>query len=96
MLDEKRVVAIAREAAVANLSSSAVARVISAPFTDSEGREGLRITIILEPKFSNKIEGDSSLDTLVEIQNRLHKEGEERFPLVEYATEKELKESGDS
>jgi hypothetical protein len=77
-------------------TTSAVTSVVSEPFVDSEGREALRITIVIAPKFSAKIKGDKSLDTLVEIQNRLRKAGEERFPLVEYATEKELKESGSS
>jgi hypothetical protein len=40
--------------------------------------------------------GRPILDTLVQIQDRLREAGEERFPIVEYATEEELAESGDS
>lgn len=96
MLDTQKVVQIAREVATANLTSAAVKDVLSEPFTDSEGESSLRITIVLSPGFPDRIKGDDALKTLVGIQTNLLKEGEERFPLVEYATEEELKESGDA
>ena len=96
MLDQAKVDQIAREAAAANLTSSAVTGVSSASTTDSEGREALRITIVLEPGAVPKITGDAVLDTLVQIHDRLRKAGEERFPIIEYATEAELQDSGDS
>lgn len=94
MLDERKVVEIARRIATANLTSQAVANVLSEPFTDSEGEQSLRITIVLNPEFPDRIKGEDALNTLVGIQTGLRKAGEERFPLVEYATEEELKESG--
>lgn len=95
MLDEKKVRQIAEKIAIANLSSANVSSVASSTTIDSEGREALRITIIIKPGAAEKIEGDATLDTLVEIQDQLRKAGEERFPIVEYATNKELTESGD-
>ena len=96
MLDRTKVISIARAAATANLTSTAFSNVISEPTTDSEGRDALRITIVIEPGVATKLNGDALLDTLVQIQDNLRKAGEERFPIVEYATEKELQESGDS
>ena len=96
MLDPAQVLKIARDVATANLSSKAVSNVVSEPFTDSEGHEALRITIVVNPGYPSKIKGDDALNTLVEMQQKLRTAGEERFPLVEYATEEELKESGDS
>jgi hypothetical protein len=95
MLDEKKIRQIAREVATANLSSANFTSVLSGPAVDSEGHDALRITIVIKPAAVSKIGGDAVLDTLVQIRNRLLKEGEERFPIIEYATEKELSESGD-
>jgi hypothetical protein len=96
MLTQSKIIEIARDAATANLTTSAVSRVISEPTTDSEGRDALRITIVIEPNAVGKLSGEAALDTLVEIQDGLREAGEERFPIVEYSTEAELQESGDS
>ena len=95
MVDENTVVQIARAAATANLGSAAFSSVMSEPATDSTGREALRITIVLEPDAAPKLTGDAVLDTLVQIHDDLRKVGEERFPIIEYATEAELQDSGD-
>jgi len=97
MLDETKIRDIARQVATANLSSSAIILdVKSASFVDSGGHDALRITIVLSPKGPNEIKGDATLDTLVGIQNGLRAAGEDRFPLVEYATEGETEDGGDS
>jgi hypothetical protein len=96
MLSQKEIVEIAREVAAANLTISFVTDVLSEPAVDSEGRGALKITIVIEPGAATKISGDATLDTLVQIQDRLREAGEERFPIVEYATQEELEESGDS
>ena len=95
MLDEKKIRQIAREVATTNLSSANFTSILSGTAIDSEGHEVLRITIVIKPGAASKIEGDAALDTLVQIHDRLRKEGEERFPIVEYATLKELTESGE-
>ena len=95
MLDEKRIRQIAQEVATANLTSANFSSIASSTAIDSEGHEALRIVIVIKPGAEAKIKGDTALDTLVEIQDRLRKKGEKRFPLVEFATKKELSESGD-
>src|ERR1700676_3334710 len=90
MLDEKRIREIVQEVANANLTSANVTSVSSSAAVDSEGHDALRITIVIKPGSASKIKGDATLDTLVGIQDRLRAEGEERFPIVEYATKKEL------
>ena len=96
MIDRIEIDRIARDVATANLTSSTVRNIITESAIDSEGREALRITIVINPGAATKIKGDAALDTLVQIQDRLQKAGEDRFPIVEYATEEELQESGDS
>ncbi len=98
MLDEKKIRQIAQAVATANtanLSSANFTSITSSTAVDSEGHEALRITIVIKPGAASKIDGDAAVDTLVQIQDRLRKEGEERFPIVEYATAEELSESGD-
>jgi hypothetical protein len=94
MLDEKRIREIVQEVATANLTSANVSSVSSSAAIDSEGHDALRITIVIKPGSASRIKGDATLDTLVGIQDRLRAEGEERFPIVEYATKKELSASG--
>ena len=96
MLDREKIDQIVREVATANLAAQNVQAVQNELATDSEGRDALRITIVLAPDAITKLKGDAVLDTLVEIQDRLREAGEERFPIVEYATEYELAASGDS
>ena len=96
MLDQKRIGEIAQDVAVATLAARNVAFVSSRPSVDSEGHPAIRITIVINPGSLSRISGDAVLDTLVGIQERLREEGEDRLPIVEYATEKELNESGDS
>jgi hypothetical protein len=96
MLDSKKIRQIVSEVASANLAPQSIDSVVSESATDSEGREALRITIVVAPDSVSRMKGDAVLDTLVQIQNRLREEGEERFPIVEYATKEELESSGDS
>ena len=96
MVDQTKIIQIARAAATANLTSAAFSNVLSESATDSTGNEALRITIVIKPDFASRLKGDAVLDTLVQIQDKLHEAGEERFPIVEYATEAELQDSGDS
>jgi len=65
-------------------------RIVTEPATDSEGKEALRIILVLKPGAAKILTGDQALDLLVGIQQKLQAEGEERFPIVEYATEQEL------
>ena len=88
MLDEKRIRQIVQQVATANLTSANFSSIASSSATDSEGHEALRIVIVINPGAEAKINGDAALDTLVGIQDQLRKEGEERFPLVEFATKK--------
>lgn len=96
MLDQAKIREIARDIAAAKLPPAVVRDVQVEPGIGWRGDEILRITMVIAPDGVSRISGDASLDTLVAMQSRLREAGEERFPLVEYATEEELQESGDS
>jgi hypothetical protein len=94
-IETQRIVDIARAAASANLRSWVADTIVNSTTTDSTGRDAIRITFVLTPGSSAAIEGDAALKTLVQIRQRLEDEGDERFPIIEYATKDELEESGD-
>jgi len=95
MLDQDKVDRVALAAASAALARAGVTRVFSEPVIDSTGHQALRITIVLNDATAGRVTGSDALDALVEIETKLIENGEERQPIVEYATEEELKQSGD-
>ena len=90
MIDLKKVSEIAVDVGKANLGAKNVLRVVSQPTTDSEGQEALHVLIVLAPRVAARFKGDEVLDTLVQVLKRLRDAGEQRFPIIEYATEAEL------
>jgi hypothetical protein len=96
MISQAKVRQIASEVAKANLDDANIQDVTSEPSSDSQGRDALRITIVVPPDAVPKLDGERLLNTLVQIHERLSREGEERLAIVEYATEEELEEGGDS
>jgi hypothetical protein len=90
MLDLEKVTQISTETAKANFGSQNVVRVESEPTTDSDGQEALNLLIVIAPGVIETIDGDAVLDTLVQIVDRLQEAGDDRFPIIEYATEEEL------
>ena len=71
-------------------------RVFSEPTSDSQGHEALHITIVLRPGDADKISGDMALDTLVAVEKALRGASEDRFPIIDFATEEELEFSDDT
>jgi|SRR5919206_3792292 hypothetical protein len=96
MISQDQIIEAVRKVASAKLGQASFEAVLTEPASDSEGREAVRITIVVRPGWVTKLEGNDLLDTLVEIRRKLQKLGEERFPLVEYATKQELEQRGDS
>ena len=92
MLSEPKLQEIVKNAAGKELSGFQLGRVLTQPMLDSEGNEALRIVLVLTPEDVNSISGEEALKLLVDIHNGLMREGDERFPIVEYATEADLSE----
>lgn len=95
MLAAEKIDAIARDAALKYLKSDAVEGVTSKDAFDSEGRDAVRITIMLKANAARRLEGDAVLDALVAIKSKLHEAGEERTSIVEYAETGEAVEADD-
>jgi hypothetical protein len=90
MLNLERVTQISIEIARANFGPENVVRVESEPTTDSQGEEALNLLIVIAPAIAETISGKAVVDTLVQISARLQDAGDERLPMIEYATEEEL------
>jgi hypothetical protein len=91
MMKEQDIDDIARDVARTTLSSAGIVSVKSTSTTDSAGNAALRITIVLTPESTASISGGAALNTLDKLQRRLQEKGEDRFPIIEYATPEELK-----
>jgi hypothetical protein len=90
MLDMETIRRFSTEIAKANFAPENVVRVESEPTTDSVGEEALDILIVVAPTFPDNFTGDDIVDTLVQISARLMEAGDQRLPLIRYATEEEL------
>jgi len=88
MLDIPRIKELAAAAARKWI---AVERVLVEPTVDSRGEEALRVTLVLDPQVVEQVTGDQALDVLVDINEALQVEGDERLPIIFYATEEELR-----
>ena len=94
MLSTSRIEQIAADAARKQVAAGGLERVLAEPATDSDGKEAVRITLVVTPKTATSLTGDQALDLLIEVQNRIQEAGDERFPIIEYATEQELLSGG--
>jgi hypothetical protein len=90
MIDLERVAQVSTDVAQANLGPKNVLRVVAEPTTDLDGNEALHLLIVIAPGVAETASDDAVVDTLVQIIDRLRDAGEERFPIIEYATEEEL------
>jgi hypothetical protein len=95
MLDLPEIARLAKEAASANLSVQTVETVVAESTVDSVGDDALRVVIVVRPESVSRLQGEALVDTLLDIQTRLQEAGENRLPIVEYATAADLADDGD-
>jgi hypothetical protein len=95
MLDIDQISQIVTHVVEANTAPKGVQRVIAEPASTSEGEEALRITVVLTPEAVTQLASGHPLDVLVQISDQLRGAGDQRFPILKYATEEELEDVGD-
>jgi hypothetical protein len=78
-----------RQALTEQLGEENVVRVELYLTTDSEDREALRVTVAIPPRATPRLKA-RVLDALVAVRERLRDMGDDRTPIIEYATEAEL------
>ena len=96
MLDYGTLSKIVEKAAKSALGRESVVRVFTEPGSDAEGQDALRITLVVTPSAVETIDGDALLDNILKIHDALWERGEQRTPMVSYATEEELAEIDDT
>jgi hypothetical protein len=94
MLDISQVNEVVSKAAAAAFERVGVSRVDSTPTTDSDGREALNVIVVLKSGRGEEATGEDAVNAIVRIGQDLWKSGEERLPIIEFATEEEM-DSGD-
>jgi hypothetical protein len=90
MLEYKAIESIADR--IAKGHGVGVDRIVARPTVDSEGKDAIRVTLVLPAGAAEELSGDASLDLLYELDQALQGEGEERMAIVEYATQEEIEE----
>lgn len=90
MLHDPQISEIAAKVARKKIDADALVRIVTEGATDSQGKEALRIVLVLHPAAARELTGDEALDLLVGMQRELQDAGEERLPIIEYATEQDL------
>ncbi len=90
MSEAPDIVRITTEVVNANTSPQSVQSVTATSSADSTGEQALRISIVLSSKAANILQGEIPLNILVQLRDRLEAAGENRFPIIDYATTEEL------
>jgi hypothetical protein len=89
---ERAAVEVARK----NFGRDQVTRAIVEPAVDLDGDDAWEVTIVLTDDAAvDAIGDDAVLDNLVQIHERLREKGDERLPILRFATEAELREIDD-
>jgi hypothetical protein len=96
MIEAPDVARIADKVARKKLGAENVVRAVAEPMVDWTGAEAWRVLIVLSPDAMSRIPDDAALDNLVELQKSVQRAGDDRFAVVEYATEEELAKGDDT
>jgi hypothetical protein len=95
MLDDARVRELARKIARDNLGAKRVEDVLSEPANDSLGNGAVAFTVVLRPSAVRQLKGGKEIvRMLMALQEAFDKAGDERTPMVRWATTEDLA-SGD-
>jgi hypothetical protein len=93
MLDNATIRAAVIDAARRNFGPEKIVRAVVEPWSDWLGNDALRVTIVIAPDAD--LSGRAAAETLVQTNQWLLRQGEERRAFIFYATEDELADSGD-
>lgn len=95
MLDMSQVSQLVANVVLTTLKGADLSRVMSEPTLDSAGEEALHVTIVLRGYDDQIFKGGVMSNTLLGIIEHLQKSGDDRFPILSYATEEDLAQDDD-
>jgi hypothetical protein len=90
VLEDPQVQKLMMQVAKGILPAQSLLEVRSEPVEDSEGQQALRITLVLSEEAIEILTPDQIVSLLTVVHDRLQQEGDERFPLLGYATPSDL------
>jgi len=90
MLTLSEVNQIAEKAAAAALKRVGISRVVTEPTVDSDGHDALKVLVVFRRGITEQATGAEVVRTFLKVNQDLEKMGEERLPIIEFATEEEL------
>ena len=96
MIDAPEVARIAENVAREKFGAENVVRATAEPMVDWTGAEAWRVLIVLAQDAVSRIPEDAALDNLVALQKSVQRAGDDRFAVIEYATEEELAQGDDT
>ncbi len=96
MLQEDQIAQIVTRAVEANAAPNSVRRVMTEPADTFEGEDAVRITIVLTPDAVKQLADGDPGDVFIRVWNEMRAAEDPRFPILDYATEAELEDVGDS
>ncbi|MEO5374949.1 MAG: hypothetical protein H7840_11815 [Alphaproteobacteria bacterium] len=95
MLNESELKEIITKAAQSQIGEDGLAGVECEPVIGMDGREVLRVVLVLTKLGDGRMHGRRALDMLVTVRRSLEEGNEERFPVVEYKIGGEDEDDGD-
>jgi hypothetical protein len=97
MLDIGRITELARDVFRRKLGPKRVEDVVVEPRADSLGNDALLVLVVISPSALKQLKNGEDVATArFEFGQQLELAGEDRFPIVEYATREELLADSDA
>ncbi|GJE60805.1 hypothetical protein [Methylobacterium trifolii] len=81
---------LARKAANVSLGHETVVEAYGEATEDSEGKDAIRIVLVIPPQRAGELTGDQFLEVIGRIRRELSDAGETRTPIIQYATTDDL------
>lgn len=86
MLEDPQVQKLMKQVAAGIFPATELLDVRAEPASDQDGKDALRITLVITDDLVDKLTGEQLADLLTEIRDLLLVQGDERFPLLHFAT----------
>lgn len=96
MAEHAEIELIAEKIVNANTAPDAVVGVSARDDLGWDGDPIVRVSIVIKDEISNGLRGEDSLNILMQLRDGLATSGDDRFPIIDYATPSELAIERDS
>lgn len=95
MLEDRQIQALMKEVAAGVMPATQLLDVRTEPALDADGKDALRITVVISDDAARSLTGAQLANLLLDVHDGLLREGDERFPLISYATPTDNGEADD-